>query len=170
MAQGRRRIQLVSRPGLLGWFQRLWSRSGEISTEGDPVDGIDYTLRHKAAVRAMRGFIESIETYQLHTRKTVHVVSRYRMPADPGLEERVPDWLADRVRFGVVRGEGGAFTYLPIRAVDVQWSEHGMELFLHLDAPVVPGTRAFIAAYLGEGDRNDELREMPTTLMLGDPG
>ncbi len=170
MASGKRRIDL-NRAARPGFFARLFGRRSTPKLIALPVEepgGIDFTLRRRAAVRAVRNFVESIDTYQLHTRRTVHVVSNYVIPADPGLQDKVPEWLAQRVRFGVVQGAGG-FGYLQIRAVDLTWDHEGTELYLHLDSKVAPGTRAFIAAYLGEGDGTAEMQDLPATLLLGDP-
>jgi len=170
MASGKRRIDL-HRATPPGFFARLFGRRAApplVALPSVEVTGIDFTLRRRAAVAAVRSFVESIDTYQLHTRRTVHVVSRYVIPGDPGLQQKVPEWLADRVRFGVVEGAGG-YGYLQIRAVDLTWDHEGTELYLHLDSKVTPGTRAFIAAYLGEGDGTAEMRDLPATLLLGDP-
>ena len=43
-------------------------------------------LTHRAAVHAVRTFIESIDDYQLQTTRVVHVMSDYQVPADLGLE------------------------------------------------------------------------------------
>lgn len=167
MASGKRRIILDGSGG--GFWNRLLrrGRGDRLRAEVAPA-GIDVTLRHRAAVRAVRQFIEAIDTYQLHTRKTVHVVSRYRVPSDAGLQERVPEWVAERVRFGVV-GPDGDYQYLDIRQVDVGWDEDGTELYLHLAEKVAPGTRAFIAAYLGDEDPALRSEEAPSPRLLGGP-
>lgn len=172
MPSGKRRINL-ERNDRPGWFARLFGRRpspGLVAVQPCPDDAqsIDYRLLKRASVRSVRAFVESIDTYQLHTRRTVHVLSRYVVPPDPGLQQKVPEWLAERVRFGVVQGPG-EFGYLGIRSVDIQWDGEGTELFLHLDSKVTPGTRAFIAAYLGEGDGVAEMAELPNTLLLGEP-
>ena len=168
MANGKRRIQLDqdAKPSL--WARLLRRRhSGLVGPEPhDP--SVDQTLKNRAAIRAVRAFVEAIDTYQLHTRKVVHVVSSYVVPPAPGLQDQVPEWLAARVRFGVVR-TGGAFEYLGIRAVDVAWNDDGTELFLHLDQKVIPGTRAFIAAWLGD-ESASVTGEAASTLLLGEPG
>jgi len=169
MASGKRRINLrTGRPGFWARLLRRHPTPHLVTPSPDPLS-IDFRLRRRASIRAVRAFIESIDTYQLHTRRIVHVVSRYVVPSDPGLQEKVPEWLAERVRFGVVQGAGD-FGYLHIKAVDVAWDGDGTELFLHLDEKVTPGTRAFIAAYLGEGDGIEEMRDLPSTLLLGEPG
>jgi hypothetical protein len=167
MANGKRRIHLDNgaRPSL--WARLLRRRHAEPS-DPDPDDpSIDLRLKRNASIRAVRAFVEAIETYQLHTRKVVHVVSSYVVPPAAGLQEQVPEWLAARVRFGVVRS-AGHFEYLGIRLVDVAWNEHGTELFLHLDEKVIPGTRAFIAAWLGD-ESPGQPGELPSTLLLGEP-
>jgi hypothetical protein len=126
---------------------------------------VDYRLAHRAAVQAVREFTEQIETYQLHSRRSVHVVSRYLLPGDPGLQEKVPEWIAERIRFGVLRG-GGECDYIRIDRVDISWDDEGTTLLLHLTEKVAPGTRAFVAAYLGGA----ELRSTgsPPGLVLGE--
>jgi hypothetical protein len=166
MTSGKLRIDLrrASRPGFFArWFRRRRRPTLDLLPPADS-DSIDFTLRRLAAVRAVRGFVEAIENYTLQTHRTVHVVSKYVIPDSPGLQEEVPQWLAARVRFGVVQGAGG-IGYLGIRAVDLTWDDQGTELFLHLDAKVAPGTRAFIAAYLGEGDGTLKLQELPPKLI-----
>ncbi len=167
----KRRITLEQPEGT-GWWARLRRRlgsAGPVAEESAQVEGIDFTLARRAERHAVRAFIEAIDTYQLHTRRTVHVVSTYRIPSDTGLEQRVPEWLAERVRFGVVRGELGDIGYLRIKSVEVSWDHEGTELYLHLAQKVVPGTRAFIAAYLGDAAGAEELDALPSALLLGEP-
>jgi len=168
----KRRIQLQE-PKKTGWWSRSLQRIGlggaSDSERSETPEGVDFSLARRAERRAVRAFIEAIDNYQLHTRRTVHVVSDYRLPSDPGLEQRVPEWLAERVRFGVVRGEMGDIGYLKIKSVEVHWDEEGTQLYLHLAQKVVPGTRAFIAAYLGDAQGVEELDALPSTLLLGEP-
>ena len=172
MAGNKRRIQLDERTKtrwwsrLLGWFGV--DRAGKPHVGAVP-DGVDFSLARRAERRAVRAFIEAIDNYQLHTRRTVHVVSDYRLPSDSGLEQCVPEWLARRVRFGIVRGEMGDIGYLRIKSVEVHWDGDGTQLYLHLAQKVVPGTRAFIAAYLGDAQGVEELDALPSTLLLGEP-
>ena len=172
MAGNKRRITL-QQPASTGAWGRLLGRLGLRAATRDPrpdsPPGVDFSLARLAERRAVRAFIESIDTYQLHTRRTVHVVSDYRVPSDPGLEQRVPQWLAERVRFGVVRGEMGDIGYLRIKSVEIHWDDEGTELYLHLAQKVVPGTRAFVAAYLGDAARPEDLDALPSTLLLGEP-
>jgi len=154
MATGRRRIVVHKTPNRPGFLRRLFSRKRpELSAVQDalmpPLDtGVDYRLAHRAAVRAVREFTEQIDTYQLHSRRSVHVVSSYLLPGDRGLQERVPEWIAERIRFGILRG-GGECEYIRIDRVDISWDDEGTTLLLHLAEKVAPGTRAFVAAYLG---------------------
>jgi len=130
------------------------------------VPSVDYRLQQRAELHCVRSFTEQIETYQLHSRRCVHVVSRYLLPQDPGLQERVPEWIAQRARFGIVRGAND-FQYVRIDRVDIAWDEDGTELFLHLSERVDPGTRAFVAAYLGESEMR--ATPVPAGVRLGDP-
>jgi len=169
MSSGKRRIELRDSWKPVGFWQRLFSRrKGRLMPE-PAVLGVDYSLRHRAAVHAVRAFIESIDDYQLQTTRVVQVLSDYLVPADMGLERKVPEWLAQRLRFGIVTSEGD-IRYLPIHTVDFSWDEHGTEVLLHLEEKVAPGTRAFIAAYLGHGDGFAEMRELPAAMLLGEPG
>ena len=52
---------------------------------------------------------------------------------------------------------------------DLDWDDDGTQLYLHLAQKVVPGTRAFIAAYLGDAQGVEELDALPSTLLLGEP-
>ena len=167
MTSGKRRIILEGSGG--GFWSRLLRCGGadRLPQLATP-PGIDVSLRHRAAIRSVRAFIEEIDTYQLHTRRSVHVVSRYRLPMDAGLQLRVPEWIADRVRFGVV-GPDGEYRYMDIRQVDVAWDEDGTELFLHLRGRVAPGTRAFIAAYLGDEDPSERSGAAASPRLLGGP-
>jgi hypothetical protein len=162
MATGKRRIAVGRKRGSL--WARL--RGQAAAPPSATVEGVDYTLRRRAATRSVRAFVEAIDTYQLHTRRTVHVVSHYRIPTDAGLQEQIPEWIAQRVRFGI-SGPDGEAQYVPIRHVDIVWDEDGTELYLHLEERILPGTRAFIAAYLGEGVATAD--DEPPTLLLGAP-
>ncbi len=126
---------------------------------------VDFSLRKRASLHAVRSFIELVDTYQLHNRKTVHVVSHYEIPTTAGLDDLVPEWLAHRVRFGTVAPESKETSYVDIHAVDVVVTEDGTELFLHLTRKVEPGTRAFVAAWLGDGDGRSGLQDAPSMLI-----
>jgi hypothetical protein len=167
MASGKRRI-ILDGSGTGFWSRLLRRGRGDRLNHETAPPGIDVSLRHRAAIRCVRSFIESIDTYQLHTRRTVHVVSRYRLPSDAGLQQRVPEWIAERVRFGIVAADGD-YQYLDIRQVDVAWDGDGTELYLHLAAKVAPGTRAFIAAYLGDEDSLTAAPDAPSPRQLGGP-
>jgi len=130
--------------------------------------GVDYSLRHRAAVHAVRSFIEAIDIYQLQTTRVVQVLSDYLMPSDSGLEHKVPEWLAERLRFGIVTAEGG-IRYVAIDVADFSWDSDGTEVLLHLRDKISPGTRAFVAAYLGHGDGVAEMQDLPAALLLGEP-
>lgn len=176
MATIKRRFTLLE-PPRSGWWPRVrrwWAglrsrRHLEALPEPIPLEelaaNIDFSLKQRAAVHAVRRFIELIDTYQLHTRKQVHVVSHYVVPDTPGLQNQVPEWLAHRVRFGVVDPKTKETTYVGIRAVDVVWAEDGTELYLHLTDKIDPGTRAFVAAWLGEGDGRTGLQDTPGVLI-----
>jgi hypothetical protein len=102
----------------------------------------------------VREFTEQIENYQLSTRRCVHVISSYLVPPDAGLQKKVPEWIAERIRFGILRG-GGECDYIRIDKVDISWDSEGTSLLLHLSEKVDPGTRAFVAAYLGGAELRD---------------
>ncbi|MCO4773882.1 MAG: hypothetical protein KDA24_27870, partial [Deltaproteobacteria bacterium] len=163
-------------PPRRGWFARLRRRWVNLRQrrhlEALPQpellllpSNVDFSLRQRASVHAVRSFIESVDTYELHNRKTVHVVSHYEIPVGAGLEDLIPEWLAHRVRFGTVQGDARDASYLDIRAVDVVATDEGTELYLHLTHKVEPGTRAFVAAWLGEGDGRDGLQDAPSMLI-----
>ncbi len=172
----KRRFTLLE-PPRSGWFpraRRLWAtllHRRHLEALPDPFSAeqtavnIDYSLRQRAAVHALRRFIELIDTYQLHTRKQVHVISHYVVPDTAGLQDQVPEWLAHRVRFGVVDPKTKATTYVTIRAVDVVWTEDGTELYLHLTEKIGKGTRAFVAAWLGEDDGRTGLPQVSDVLI-----
>lgn len=157
MTVNRRRYTLLDPPHLGLWsrVRRLWARlrgqAPDVSTA--PVlqpENVDFSLRHQVAVRAVRTFIERVSTYTLEGRRGVHVISTYEVPTAAGLDALVPEWLAHRVRFGVVDAKSGATRWVPIRAVDVVWGEGTTELHLQLMDKIEPGTRSFPAAWLGE--------------------
>ena len=169
MSSGKRRIELRDswqRPSL--WRRLLRRRGDEVLAEPS-VLGIDYRLRHRAAVQAVRSFVEAIDHYSLQSSRVVQVLSDYSIPRDPGLERKVPEWLAERLRFGVVT-EQSVVRYIPIRSVDFRWDENGTEALLHLDEKVAPGTRYFSAAYLGHGDGVNDVDELPQAVVLEEPG
>ena len=170
MASGKRRIVVRQRSRGPGLLRRLFLKRSSLSaappsTASDTDSRVDFRLQHRTAIRVVRQFTEQIETYQLHSRRCVHVVSRFLVPSDRGLQETAPEWIAERIRFGIVRG-GGEFDYIPVERVDIAWDDEGTELFLHLSEKVEPGTRAFVAAYLGAG----ELRAVPEVpgLLIGE--
>lgn len=166
MAEGRRTFQLRESRPLPRWL--AWLRpQGEPLVPAWEAEGIDYTLEHRAALRAIRGFISGIVRYQLHSRRVVHVASQYNVPEAPGLRERVPEWLAERLRFGVVVGEARAYRYLDIEKIEVLWNEQGTQLFLHLEHPIDRGSQPFVSAWLH--DEEQEGDDLPTTRMLGEP-
>ena len=175
MATIKRRFTLLE-PPRSGWWPRVrrwWAdllnrRHLEALPEPSPLmadPNIDFSLRQRAAIHAVRGFIEGIDSYQLHTRKQVHVVSHYVVPDAAGLQDLVPEWLATRVRFGVVDSDSKETNYVGIRAVDVVWAEDGTELYLHLTDRIDPGTRAFVAAWLGEDGGRSGLGDTPGVLI-----
>lgn len=169
MASGKRRIDLRATWKPPSFWRRLFGRSGSELPVEPAVLGVNYSLRHRAAVHAVRSFIESIDVYQLQTVRVVQVLSDYLMPGDAGLESKVPEWLAERLRFGIVTAEGG-IRYIGIEVVEFSWDENGTEVLLYLEDKVAPGTRAFIAAYLGHGDGAAEMQELPAAMLLGEPG
>ncbi len=172
----KRRFTLQAAPRS-GWWpraRRLWARIlrrrhlealPEPFTAEQTAVNVDFSLRRRASVHAVRRFVELIDTYQLHTRRQVHVISHYVVPDTAGLQDQVPEWLAHRVRFGVVDPKTKATSYVAIHAVDVVWTEDGTELYLHLVDKIDPGTRAFVAAWLGEGDGRTGLPETSGVLL-----
>ena len=156
MASGRRRITLHESEGIFARLGKLFRPSADAPRDEPMVTGVDFRLKKRASLRAVREFTEQIHSYQLQSRRCVHVQSRYRVPDARGLEQKVPEWIAERVRFGLVRS-GGKYAYAKIMRVDIAWDDEGTELFLHLAERVEPGTRAFVAAYLGE----EEVRATP---------
>ncbi len=128
-------------------------------------ENVDFSLRQRALVHTVRSFIEMVDTYELHNRKTVHVMSHYEIPDSKGLGELVPGWLAHRVRFGTMDDDSGSTHYLDIRAVEVVSTDEGTEMYLHLTEKVEPGTRAFVAAWLGEGDGRTGLQDAPNVVI-----
>jgi hypothetical protein len=160
-----------------GWWARMRRRWANLlrrrhlealpepTAPAEALPNVDFRLRQRASLHAVRRFIELVDTYQLHNRKTVHVLSHYEPPRDAGLAALVPEWLAHRVRFGMVDPKTKATSYLDIHAVDVVFTEEGTELFLHLVGKVEPGTRAFVAAWLGEGDGRSGLQDAPSMLI-----
>lgn len=160
-----------------GWWARirrrwvnLWQRRHLEALPAPallPLGGpnVDFSLRQRASLHAARRFIELVDTYHLHNRKTVHVISHYEVPGSAGLAELVPEWLAHRVRFGMLDPQTSDTFYLDIHAVDVVVTDEGTELFLHLTQRVEPGTRAFVAAWLGEGDGRSGLQNAPGRLL-----
>lgn len=162
MSDGKRRIHLRENP-TWRWLRPVLRRS--VQPSPPDVAGVDYQLRGRAAVRAVRAFLEGIEHYELHGRRALHVTSSYRVPPAVGLGAWVPQWLAERVRFGLENPEG-APDYVAIRSVDVEWDRDGTRLLLHLDRRVRPGARAFVGAWLG-GDLPAPALAVPQRL-LGD--
>ena len=111
---------------------------------------VDSRLLEQVELQQVRRFVEGIDSYRLHSRRVVHVVSDYVIPSHSGLAAQVPWWLARRLRFGVAEPNGD-HRYVPITGIELVWDEHSTELFLRLEENVEPGTSAFVAAYLGDG-------------------
>ncbi len=123
---------------------------------------VDLTLVSKVAAEHVKRFVESIENYHLISRRVVRVVSHFEVPEHGGLQSKIPAWISERIRFGVVDREGRDFRYAGLRSMEMTWGDDGETvLLLHLDESITPGTRAFIAAYLGDGMDAQALRELP---------
>ncbi len=154
------KISLTPRAQWSRWVDRLrWRGAAELR----PVTpaNVDLTLVGRVAAEHVKRFVESIETYQLASRRTVQVLSNFEMPEHDGLQAKIPGWISERIRFGVVDSSGRDFRYATLRAMEMGWGDGPTELWLHLDEAVEPGTRAFIAAYLGDGADAHALRELP---------
>jgi|GEM_PF-2100283 len=175
MAMSKHRFTLRE-PPRNGWWARIRRRWANLLKRRHlqalpaiepPTAGpnVDFSLRKRAAVHAVRRFIELVDTYELHNRSTVHVVSHYEVPQTAGLEQQVPEWLAHRVRFGMIDPSTKETTYVEIHAVDVLVTDEGTEMYLHLSRRVEPGTRAFVAAWLGDGDGRTGLQDAPGMLI-----
>ena len=113
MASGRRRITLHESEGIFARLGKLFRPSADAPGGETMVTGVDFRLKKRASLRAVREFTEQIHSYQLQSRRCVHVQSRYRVPDARGLEQKVPEWIAERVRFGLVRS-GGKYAYARI--------------------------------------------------------
>jgi len=163
MTRGTCRISLQSPTG---FWARLWDRligRRPLVPTAQAHDKVDFSLVSRVASEHVRRFVESIEDYQLLSRRAVRVVSAFQMPDNPGLQETIPVWLSERIRFGVVRRRGRDFHYAPIQSIEVDWDDEGTDLVLVLGERIAPGTKAFIAAYLGEGEEIEALRDLPLT-------
>jgi len=161
MSKGEARIVLRPR----GWRHRLdrLLRGRRLTPPPLRPANVDMTLVGRVASEQVRAFVESIETYQLLSRSVVHAVSSYRMPDHPGIRANLPSWISERIRFGVVSPDGLDFRYAELVAIEMRWNDECSELLLHVGERVPRGTRAFIAAYLGEGVDAQALRDMPIT-------
>ena len=158
--------RIVLQPGGLRYRLRTLLRRGP--TAGPRHSGkVDHTLVGRVASQHVRRFVESIDTYQLLSRNVVQVFSAFRVPDQPGIRQQLPVWLSERIRFGIVTGDGSDFRYVSIRSIEMRWDEETTELRMHLDERIVPGTRAFIAAYLGEGVDTQALQDLPLATFSG---
>ncbi len=161
-------IKIALRPQ--GFWARLLDQLRGIQVTEAPAHRgtkVDLTLVSRLASRHVKGFVESIDTYQLLSPRVVQVLSRYRMPDHDGLREQLPFWLSERIRFGVVAADGRDFRYAELRAMTMRWTPEETEIEMHLAEPIAPGTRAFIAAYLGDGSDTQALRELPFSSLHG---
>ncbi len=153
-----------------GLWSRLWDRAcGRRPLEPSPPNGenVDFSLVSHVASEHVRRFVEAIEDYQLLSRRSVRVVSSFRMPDNAGLEETIPVWLSERIRFGIVGDDGRDFHYATLEVVELEWDAHGTDLTMIIAERIAPGTRAFIAAYLGDGTEVEALRDLPLTALPG---
>ncbi len=164
MAEGEFQIDLQPN-GIRAWLRRRLGRTPELPAP--PAANVDTTLLSRIASEQVKAFVEAIDTYQLQSRTVIRVRSNYRMPRQAGIREQVPVWLAERIRFGVVEGDSLDFRYAAIRRVHLRWDDDSTDLLLYLDERVEAGTRAFIAAYLGEGMHTQALRDLPLSSNLG---
>ena len=160
MASYQVRISMSPPPRWSRWVDRLRGRHPRLLEPVTPAN-VDLSLVSHVAAGHVRAFVESIDTYQLVTRRVVQVLSHFEMPDHDGLTAKMPVWLSERIRFGVVDANGRDFHYAVIRAMEMRWNDDGTELRLHLDKGIAPGTRAFIAAYLGDSHDTHALRELP---------
>lgn len=153
--------KIVLRPGnrWLDGIRRFLRR--EPPPPPPPDENVDFSLVGRLAAVHVKQFVEGIDTYQLTGRRTVQVLSHYQMPVQEGLQQQVPQWLSQRIRFGVVNPDGQDFRYTGLRAITMIWTPTSCELEIELEEAIAPGTRAFIAAYLGDGSDAQALRELP---------
>ncbi|MBJ95497.1 MAG: hypothetical protein CMP23_13625 [Rickettsiales bacterium] len=164
----KRRVKLHPEGGIVRFLKHLFVKERDLLIE-PAVLGVDYSLRHRAAVHAVRSFIDAVDHYSLQSSRVVQVISDYAIPVDTGLEKKVPEWIAHRLRFGVVTADQ-SIRYVAIRQVDFRWDRRGTELLISLEERVAPGTRAFIAAYLGRGDGVSQVDELPRAVVLEEQG
>jgi len=160
MSKGEARIELKPR-GLRYTLRKLLRSRRHPPPELPKPANVDLTLVGRVASEHVREFVESIDTYQLLSRTVVQAVSSYRMPDHPGIRDNLPSWISERIRFGIVSANGSEFRYADIVAIEMRWNDEGSELLLRIGERVPPGTRAFIAAYLGEGADAQALRDLP---------
>ncbi len=166
MARHEVRIDLAPRPRWSRWVERLRGRDARTPARARPAN-VDLSLVSRVAADHVRDFVETIDDYQLVDARTVRVVSHFRMPDHPGLIETLPTWISERIRFGMVEADGRDFRYAIIRAMEMRWGDGDTVLLLHLDERVAAGTRAFIAAYLGDGRDAQALRDLPFSSLPG---
>lgn len=112
------------------------------------VTGADSTLVGQVERRAVRAFIKAIDDYTLHRSRVIRVYSRYRIPPEPSFQQRVPEWLARRVRFYLGSIDSGKC--VRIRSMDVHWNGSSTVLFLYLAREVKSGSTAVVAGRLDE--------------------
>ena len=164
---GKRRI-ILEQPRPTGLWSRVREWFGLGGPEPDdesPPSGVDFSLARRAERRTVRAFIEAIDNYQHPPHRPRG--GTYIVPTDAGLEQR-PERLVERALRGGPRRDGGH--RLPadkIRGGGL--GRRRTELYLHLAQKVVPGTRAFVAAYLGDAVGGEEMDALPSTLLLGEP-
>ena len=150
----------MPRPRWSRWVDRLRPRAIKRLDPVTPAN-VDLTLVSKVAAEHVKGFVESIDTYHLVSRRVVQVIAHFEVPAHGGLQSKIPAWISERIRFGVVDRNGRDFRYAGLRSMEMSWGDGETELLLHLDESIEPGTRAFIAASLGDGMDAQALRDLP---------
>lgn len=160
MARNQVKISLMPRPRWSRWVDKLRPRPQDRLGPVTPAN-VDLTLVSKVAAEHVRRFVESIDTYHLVSRRVVQVLAHFEVPAHGGLQSKIPAWISERIRFGVVDHNGRDFHYAALRSMEMSWEDGETELLLYLDEAIEPGTRAFIAAYLGDGMDAQALRELP---------
>jgi hypothetical protein len=132
----------------ISWWDRLLDPAGTRGQQSRR-SGVDYSLLHHTAARAVRGFLDETLNVSLLGDEMVRIDSAWRLPEAPAGRRELVSALAVRLRFGQVH-PGGVRMPVALRWLDFQDAPHGTRLLLRLLARPNPGLRSYVAGDLSE--------------------
>lgn len=130
-------------------WDRLFDPVGTRRRVTRPPTGVDYTLMHRAAARAVRAFLDETTNVTLPGDEMVRVDSGWRLPVGEAARRELCEALALRLRFEQVH-PGGVRVPLALRWLEFRDAPHGTRLHIRLLDRPNPGLPSFVAGDLSE--------------------